>query len=119
MALTDAERKLLDELEATLTAQDPKLASKFSQPPRRVRPGKVVGGVVGFLIGLVGLVAGMMSYWWVSVAGFVVMLVSAIIVISAWSAVPGDRQSSAASSPAPTESMMSRLEKRWQDRQQQ
>jgi len=115
MALTDAERKLLDELEATLTAQDPKLASKFSQPHRRVHPAKAVGGVVGFLIGLVGLVAGMMSYWWVSVAGFVVMLASAIIVISAWSTTTGDV--SPVMSP-PSESMMTKLEKRWQDRQQ-
>jgi len=116
MALTDAERKLLDELEATLTAQDPKLASKFSQPHRRVHPAKAVGGVVGFLIGLVGLVAGMMSYWWVSVAGFIVMLASAIVVISAWSKTPGDVSS--VMPPPASESMMTKLEKRWQDRQQ-
>ena len=116
MALTDAERKLLDELEATLTAQDPKLASKFSQPHRRVHPAKAVGGVVGFLIGLIALVAGMSSYWWVSVAGFIVMLASAIVAISAWSKVPGDAPSAAA--PVPNESMMTKLEKRWQDRQQ-
>jgi len=116
MALTNAEQKLLDELEATLTAQDPKLASKFSQPHRRVHPAKAVGGVVGFLIGLVGLVAGMMSYWWVSVVGFIIMLASAIIVISAWSKTPGDISSSIPSQP--NESMMTKLEKRWQDRQQ-
>ena len=114
MALTNAEQKLLDELEATLTAQDPKLASKFSQPHRRVHPAKAVGGVVGFLLGLVGLVAGMMSYWWVSVAGFVVMLASAIVVISAWSKNPSDVVIS-----QPNESMMTKLEKRWQDRLQQ
>ena len=116
MALTDAERQLLDELEATLTAQDPKLASKFSQPQRRVHPAKAVGGVVGFLIGLVGLVAGMMSYWWVSVVGFIIMLASAIIVISAWSKPSTGDISSIVSQPS--ESMMTKLEKRWQDRQQ-
>ena len=115
MALTNAEQKLLDELEATLTAQDPKLASKFSQPHRRVHPAKVVGGVVGFLVGLVGLVAGMMSYWWVSVLGFIVMLASSIVVISAWSKKPGDVTTVKSS---PNESMMTKLEKRWQDRQQ-
>jgi len=118
MALTDAERKLLDELEATLTAQDPKLASKFSQPHRRVHPAKAVGGVVGFLIGLIALIAGMSSYWWVSVAGFIVMLISAIVVMSSWSKTPGGDTSSS-TMPPPSESMMTRLEKRWQDRQQQ
>ena len=116
MALTEAERKLLDELEATLTAQDPKLVSKFSQPVRRVHPAKVVGGVVGFLLGLVCLVAGMMSYWWVSVVGFVIMLASAIVVISAWSKTSSGDVSSVM--PPPSESMMTKLEKRWQDRQQ-
>ena len=116
MALTDAERQLLDELEATLTAQDPKLASKFSQPQRRVHPAKAVGGVVGFLIGLACLVAGMMSYWWVSVLGFIIMLASAIVVISAWTKTSAGNVSSVMSPPS--ESMMTKLEKRWQDRQQ-
>ena len=118
MALTEAERKLLDELEATLTAQDPKLVSKFSRAPHRIHPSKAVAGVVGFLVGLVALIAGMSSYWWISVAGFVIMLVSAILVISAWSRIPGG----GAGTPAPQasgESFMTRMEKRWQDRLEQ
>jgi len=118
MALTDAERKLLDELEATLTAQDPKLVSKFARPQHRIHPSKAIGGVVGFLAGLVALVVGMSSFWWISVIGFVAMLVSAIIVISAWSRMSGDPSPSPASQ-APRESFMDRMERRWQDRQGQ
>ncbi|MCL2784673.1 MAG: DUF3040 domain-containing protein [Propionibacteriaceae bacterium] len=117
MALTDAERKLLDELEATLTAQDPKLVSKFAKPHRRIHPTKTIGGVIGFLLGLVGLVAGMSSFWWISVIGFVVMLVSTILVISGYSKLPEQTRGPA---PVPAgESFMSRMEKRWQDRQDQ
>ena len=120
MALTDAERKLLDELEATLTAQDPKLASKLSQPrpQHRIHPTKAVGGVLGFLAGLVALVAGMSSYWWISVAGFVVMLISAVVVISAWSRMPGDLRTSGASESTGA-GFMTRMEQRWRDRQDQ
>ncbi|MCL2482866.1 MAG: DUF3040 domain-containing protein [Propionibacteriaceae bacterium] len=121
MALTDAERKLLAELEETLTAQDPKFASKLAQPHHRIHPAKAVGGVLGFLVGLVALIVGMSSYWWISVVGFVVMLVSAIVVMSAWSTMTGEGKSKSSSGPAaePKEGFMSRLEKRWQDRQDQ
>lgn len=119
MALTDAERKLLEELEATLTAQDPKLVSKFTKPPRRIHPSRAIGGVVGFLVGLVALVAGMSLYWWISVIGFIVMLVSAIIVISGWSNTPRGEMQKTAPSPTRTESFMDRVQKRWNDRQEQ
>lgn len=122
MALTDAERKLLEELEATLTAEDPKLASKLSQPHRRVHPAKAVVSVIGFLVGLVALVAGMSSQWWISVIGFVIMLVSAIVVLSSWSASPAGEVKGPSGPRGPVvapEDFMTRLEKRWQDRQEQ
>jgi len=118
MALTDAERKLLDELEATLTAQDPKLVSKFTRPQHRIQPSKAVGGVLGFLIGLACLIAGMSSYWWISVIGFIIMLASAILVTSAWSRMTSRPIPQAESTP-PRESFMDRMEKRWQDRLEQ
>jgi len=120
MALTDAERKLLEELEQTLTAQDPKLVSKFSQPVKKVHPGQAVGGVLGVLVGLVALVAGLSSFWWISVLGFVIMLVSVVIVMSAWSHQGADKAKPAATTATAqqtSEDFLSRLEKRWRDRQ--
>ncbi|MDR2931314.1 MAG: DUF3040 domain-containing protein [Propionibacteriaceae bacterium] len=122
MALTDAERRLLDELEKTLTEQDPKLASKFTQAPRRPHPAHVVVGVLGLVLGLVALVVGMSSYWWISVIGFVIMLGCAFMVISSWS-----RPSAAPSAPTRSKrphatakgDFISRMERRWQDRQEQ
>ncbi|MDR0285955.1 MAG: DUF3040 domain-containing protein [Propionibacteriaceae bacterium] len=125
MALTEAEQKLLAELEATLTAQDPKLASKLTQPHRRVHPSQAIGGVLGFLVGMAALVVGigMGAFWWISIVGFVVMLASVILVMSAWNGLPGQGKTSPAAVPqapkAPVESMMDKLERRWRDRQEQ
>jgi hypothetical protein len=116
MALTEAERKYLDELEKTLTEENPKLASKFSQPTRRLRPAHAVGGVVGFLVGLAALIAGMSSYWWISVVGFVIMLASVVVVMSGWSKMLGGSNSAKTKA---SETFMSRMEQRWQDRQEQ
>ena len=118
MALTDAERKLLAELEATFTAQDPKLVSKFAQPAPRAHLSRAVVGVIGFLVGLVVLVVGLSSYWWISVLGFIVMLVAAVVVFSTWTKNPGVSRGPTRPAPQP-EDFMSRLEKRWQDRQGQ
>ena len=122
MALTDAERRMLEELEQTLSAQDPKLVSKFSQPVKKVHPGQAVGGVLGVLVGLVALVAGLSSFWWISVIGFVIMLVSVVVVMSAWSRQPAsaDKAKPATSSTTPQqagEDFLARLEKRWRERQ--
>ncbi|MCL1923356.1 MAG: DUF3040 domain-containing protein [Propionibacteriaceae bacterium] len=120
MALTDAERKLLEELEANFASQDPKLASKLAQPHRHIHPTKTVLGSIGFLLGLAGLVAGMSMGWPVSVAGFVVMLVCAILVISSWSLTAGPSPVMSTSTPtvgkSSATSFMDRMEKRWRDR---
>jgi protein-S-isoprenylcysteine O-methyltransferase Ste14 len=118
VGLTEAERKLLDELEATLISEDPKLVSKFAQPHRRIHPTKAVVGVIGFLLGLLGLVVGMSSFWWISVLGFVVMLVSAVVVVSGWSRMPGELPSSSARVPSDPnrESFMDMMARRWNER---
>ena len=116
MALTEAERKLLDELEATLTAQDPKLVSKFAKPHRPPRPSRAIGAVMGLVLGLAGLVAGiaMSSFWWISVVGFILMLVSAFLLLSTWQRNPGPVGPAQTSKPG--EDFLARMERRWRDR---
>jgi len=120
VALTEAERKLLAELEQTLKAEDPKLADKLAAPARHVHPTRAVLGGLGIIVGLLALVIGMSVHWAVSVAGFLVMLGSILLVMSAWSpghlsAKPGHPRGP---KPAGSPDFMSKLEERWQHRQQ-
>ncbi len=123
MALTAAEQKLLDELEKTLTDEDPKLAVQFTRQPqgRAVRhPAKAAIGALGFVIGLAALVVGLSSYWWISVVGFVLMLVSVAAFISTWSK-PSSRKPSAKPVPprSANQDFVARMEQRWRDRQEE
>ena len=73
--------------------------------------------VIGFLIGLVGLVVGMSSFWWISVLGFVLMFVSAVIVMSGWSKISGEPSTSPRVSVDPShESFMDIMARRWNER---
>jgi len=119
VALTEAERKLLAELEQTLQAEDPKLAVKLAAPARRVHPTRAILGVLGVIVGLIALVVGMSLHWAVSVAGFVVMLGSILLLMSAWSPGRPTTKPGATGAPKPNPAdFMSKLEERWQNRQQ-
>lgn len=122
MALTDEEQRLLAELEQTLSAEDPRLATKLAQPHRSVHGGKAIIGALGVMAGLAALVVGISVHWAISVVGFVVMLASVILLLSAWvPSASGDSSSSSSPTPRPTESatssFMSKLEARWENRQ--
>jgi hypothetical protein len=78
MPLSEYEQRVLDQLEAQLTSEDPKLGSRMaaaSVPPGR---GRVVLGLAGVLIGLSFLILGVaVSQLWVSLIGFLVMFLGA------------------------------------------
>ncbi|MGO4956432.1 DUF3040 domain-containing protein [Luteococcus sp. Sow4_B9] len=82
MALSEQEQRLLDQLEASLTADDPALASTLrgETPQTPARPRRAGGLVLGFVVGLVGLVGGVQVHPVVSLLGFVVMLISAVMI---------------------------------------
>ncbi|MDR0991000.1 MAG: DUF3040 domain-containing protein [Propionibacteriaceae bacterium] len=122
MALSEAEQELLAKLEASLTAEDPKLAQKLAEPPaRRVHPQRATIGVIGALVGIALIVIGLsIALIWLSVAGFVVMLVATIFFLTAWRPNPGGsgRPATRVGSPPPASpDFMSRLEQRWRQRQ--
>lgn len=122
MALSDEEQKLLEQMEAALAAEDPKLAHAMrgTRTPRTLRRKRAALSGVAFLIGCGMLVAGMRLHWLVSVLGFVVMLAATIIAISAYR-----RQEQGAAkrggSPSKTQSVdasfMDKMEERWRRRQ--
>lgn len=125
MALSEQERKLLEQLEASLMADDPKLAEtlKGTGTVKVHRRRATIAGL-GFIAGIVVLIAGVQIHPAVSILGFVLMLVAAIIGVNSWQRVAGDDKGEA--QPAPTDGtgpkpsnqdFMEKLEERWRRRQ--
>jgi hypothetical protein len=79
--LSEYEQRVLDQLEAQLTSEDPELGSRLAAvaPPRR---GRVALGVAGVAAGLAVLVLGMVvSQLWVSLIGFLAMFAGAYFAL--------------------------------------
>lgn len=90
MALSEQEQRLLEQLEAALAADDPKLASTLrGSHPRKLHRRRAAVAGLGFIIGLGVLVGGIQITWIVSVIGFVVMLASTVVVLNSWKVVEG------------------------------
>lgn len=121
MPLSDEEARLLHQLEQSLAAEDPDFAStlrgsKFLAHNRRV----AILAVLGFLGGIALLFGGAVSAMtWLGVLGFVVMLGSAYVFVTAWRRGIGQAEEGADDpvSQKPTGSFVDRLEERWQRRQ--
>ena len=113
MPLSDREKRLLQEMEAALLTEDPRLVSALSSKgpvsPSRNRI-MVGGGLV--ILGLITLFGGLISQITpVGILGFVIALSGVITVISSISApVRGPRKNSSRSN------LSARLEQRWDNR---
>lgn len=91
MALSEKEQRLLEQLEAALAAEDPKLANTLrGTGSRKLHRRRAALAGLGFLLGIAALVAGMEFGWIVSIIGFVVMLASTVVALSSWRHVEGD-----------------------------
>lgn len=126
MALSEEEQRLLAQLEASLAAEDPKLADALRGTSTRKihRRRATLAGLV-FILGIVALVAGMQVSPFLSVGGFVLMVVAAVTGISSWQHVndadPSERPSPGQPpQPASADSVkqfMDKMEERWRRRQ--
>lgn len=120
MALSEYEQKMLEQLEAQLRDEDPKLAESF-QPVRQVSLKRLVLGIFIIVAGLGILVAAvMMTQSWIGIIGFVVMLAGAVYMFSG----PIGSLSEATPAPRPSsggakESFMSRQQELWERRRDQ
>ncbi len=131
--LSEHEQRMLEQMERALYAEDPKFAtalegSKLRTYTRR----RVYQAVVGFLVGIVLLMAGMVAQQiWVSVVGFLVMLGCAVLAVTGWRKAPkpGEQPAPGSADPAGAgakrrqgkqgrqrRSVMNRIEQRWQQR---
>ena len=131
MALSEQERKLLEQLEASLMADDPKLADTLSGSSQiRIHRRRAAIAGLGFVAGVIVLMVGVQIHPALSVGGFLLMLASTLIGINSWQRVGNDdepakpRSSRPTSRPGPSASVdpssdfMNKLEERWRRRQQ-
>jgi hypothetical protein len=121
MALSQEEQRLLDQMEAALAAEDPRLANTLrGTNHRRIHRRQAAIAGVGFLVGIGALVFGMQTHPAISIVGFVIMLVSTIVAVRSWrhAADAGEpaQQSKPSSPKQPNKQFMDRLEDRWRRR---
>jgi hypothetical protein len=115
MPLSDREKRLLEEMEAALLTEDPRLVSALSSKAP-VSPSRnrilVAAGLV--LLGLITLFGGLISQITpIGILGFVIALSGVITAISSISApIRGPRKKSSRSN------LSARLEQRWDNRNQ-
>lgn len=83
MALSEEEQRMLEQLEASLSREDPRLASTLrGTRGSSIEPRRILIGAAGFIAGLALLVGGMAWKWPLSLVGFAVMLAAAYFVIA-------------------------------------
>ncbi|MEA4943020.1 MAG: DUF3040 domain-containing protein [Propionicimonas sp.] len=122
MALSEDEQRLLEQMEAALAAEDPKLANALrGTSTRRVHRRRAALAGLAFLIGVLALIGGMEINPLVSIAGFVIMLVATVVAVSSWQYVGRDPDGQPANpgkpGGRPERDFMDRMEERWRHNQ--
>lgn len=129
MALSDEERKLLEQLEASLKADDPHFAETLSGRGQvRVHRRRAALAGLAFTLGVVALLGGIQLHPVVSIVGFALMVAGAIVGIGSWQRVADDDGEGAPRPKAKatpgggdghsSQEFMDKLEERWRKRQQ-
>jgi hypothetical protein len=126
VALSDEEQRLLEQMEAALAAEDPKLVNALrGTGMRRVHRRRAALAGVGFFAGLALLIAGMSTELFLSVVGFVLMVAAAVTAIYSWQHVGAGpdhgRAMAMPKAPQPSGSgdgqgFMDKMEERWRRR---
>ena len=127
MALSEEEQRLLEQMEAALAAEDPKLVNTLrGTGVRRVHRRRAAIAGVGFFVGLALLVAGMSDLVFLSVLGFVLMVGAAVTAIYSWQHVgsggsdsgrtPGRPVAPQPSGTSDGQGFMDKMEERWKRR---
>ncbi|MGI5952499.1 MAG: DUF3040 domain-containing protein [Brooklawnia sp.] len=122
MALSEEEQRLLADLEASLAADDPKLAQTLGshQGPRQIHGRRAALAGLLFMVGVIMLVVGLQTVWVISVIGFIAMVAGTLIGLGSWrkatdpAAAPRQTTRSGSSASDP---FMGRMEDRWRRRQ--
>jgi hypothetical protein len=124
--LSEHEQRLLDGIERALYTEDPKFAHAVrSTDPQVHYRRRIVKAVVGFVLGVCALMAGLVINAGsvtvaISVAGFLLMFACSVWALSSWKRMTGvgaetETQTKRNSRPARA-GFMDRLEERWRRR---
>jgi len=130
--LSEEEQRLLEQMEQALVAEDPKFASALRGSALVARSRRhAILAVLGFLAGVAALMVGAISaVTVVAVVGFVLMLTSAYVFVTAWRRVQqGGEEASAPQQSSGGEkqasrrsrshgSFIERMEERWRRRRE-
>ncbi|MBB6121453.1 DUF3040 domain-containing protein [Nocardiopsis algeriensis] len=129
MPLSEHEQRMLDQIERALYAEDPKFADTVRQTnPVVHHKRRIVKAGIGFVLGVVLLLAGLLignvvGQVVVSVSGFLVMLACFLWGAASWRRASGGPEVVIAE-PRPKRrdggrpGMMNRFEERWRRRQE-
>ncbi|MPZ53007.1 MAG: DUF3040 domain-containing protein [Acidimicrobiia bacterium] len=82
MPLNDREQEILEEIERQLYSQDPDLATAVRDIEKTEQPA-IKLPVIGLVVGLVVTIASFTSSVWIAMVGFIVMVVSATVLVRA------------------------------------
>ena len=113
MPLSDREKRLLEEMEAALLTEDPRLVSALtSKAPVSPSRHRIMAGGGLVILGLITLFGGLISQVTpIGILGFVIALSGVITAISSISPMSrGPRQ------PKSRSNLSARLEQRWENR---
>ncbi|MFM5905061.1 MAG: DUF3040 domain-containing protein [Micrococcales bacterium] len=121
MGLTEHERKVLQELERGLYAEDQDFASRVrgvqQSAPVKNPASKLIAGALVSVAGISVLVAGVMLQWiWAGVIGFLVTLAGLVVASSNWSNNALGAKAAAKNQPKPKRPNSSFFEDRWDRR---
>ncbi|WP_406287379.1 DUF3040 domain-containing protein [Embleya sp. NBC_00896] len=129
MPLSEHEQRMLEQMERALYAEDPKFATALEAAGmRRHTRRRTVQAILGFLLGIVLLMTGMMvQQIWVSVIGFLAMLGGALLAVTGWRRGPataaageGGGASGRGATPRRRKAkVMNRIEDRWRRRREE
>lgn len=130
MPLSEHEQRLLEQMERALYAEDPKFVSSLRGTDLRSHyRRRALASAVGFILGVVLLMTGVVStVWIVGVFGFVLMLASALFAVTSWRKVSGTGEAARSNvtqikggrqkgrTKGPKRGMSERFEERWRRR---
>ncbi|HSV66564.1 MAG TPA: DUF3040 domain-containing protein [Mycobacteriales bacterium] len=122
MPLSDHEQRLLEQIERALYAEDPKFASTVSSTNLRTHARRrLVRAVLGFVLGIVALLAGVAKWQPLAVAGFLVMFAAVVYAVPQSKKMFGRPELRVVGEPAKTRkprkpSLLKRMEERFRRR---